>query len=115
MKKIVFYISIIFFAFVLFSCKSKDVVSEDGLIVDESVENTDIEKNDDEELVEKKIADKGFIGWIDTGKKNPSYENGLIKIATNSKLGTFCIYAVDYDGKNHAVLSPLNEYTSSSF
>ena len=117
MKKFIYCLSIIFIALVLFSCKSKDVSSEDTDVTDVLEENVTDNENEENQADEniKNDAKKGFIGWIDTGKKNPSYENGLVKITTNSKLGTFCIFAVDYSGKSYPVLSSLNEYTSSSF
>lgn len=66
--------------------------------------------------VSKKSADdRGFIGWIDMGIKNPTESKGIVKIETNSKLGTFCISALDKKDKSYPVLSTFNEFSNSGF
>ena len=136
MKKIVFSLSVILISLVLFSCKSKEVqetpvVGENGEVVVEAKKPSAKEEKKKKETEEKKKEektkkeeekkkkeeedDRGLFGWIDTNDKNPSFADGLVKIKTDGKLGTFCIYAIDEKGKETPVFSPLNEFSSTSF
>ena len=119
----------------MFSCKSSKEAKE-GVIVIEGEENVAVEveapkKNKADEKKAKKESkseekakednkkkedeERGMFGWIDTSDKNPEYSDGIVKIKTDGKLGTFCIFAIDEKGKEIPVFSPLNEFSSTSF
>ena len=125
MKKLIFCVNVVVISLLLFSCKSTKEVAE-GEVIYEGNANINITKPENNKKSNKvsekageediqKIEKRGMIGWIDPVNKNPSFEDGIVSIKTDSKLGTFCIYAVDGNGKKYPVISPLNEYSSTNF
>lgn len=132
MKKIIYFIGIVSISLILFSCKStkQEELLGDGseTVVEESAEKEENpkekkkkekkskkEEKKEEEEEEKTSDHDNYLGWIGSSVRNPIYEDGLVKIKTDSGLGTFCFFAVDEDGKPTPVFSTLNEYSSTGF
>ena len=109
MKKIIYCLSFIAASLLLFSCKS----SEEVAAAKKAEEEKRIAAEKAEEA--KKKAEKNFLGWVGGTVKNPSAEDGLVKIKVDSNLGTFCIYVVDSQNREYAIFSTLNEFSSTGF
>lgn len=122
MKKLLYCcFSIAIVSLCLFSCKSKDAVSKDGVVIEEAQEEkqaeevSEKEEKKDKEDEKKEDKKSDIPEWAETDVKNPSYQDGYVKLETNSRLGTFCISAVDDQDRAFPVLSRLNEFSTSSF
>ncbi len=63
----------------------------------------------------EKPKKQNFTGWIDTSSRPIDREIGNFRFRAKPKLGSFNIAAVNSDGKSVNLISPINEFTTSSF
>lgn len=58
---------------------------------------------------------KVYIGWVEAGRRDIEYKNGIIKIKAKPKSGTYNLSVFTDNGKYLPVLSTRDEYTGSAF